>query len=437
MATRSNKFETLRLRATRAKFRHRPPSFPTHPTLQSGKLDPLANTSINGFIESLKILSSRQRTTEDSDAVEVILNVEPSNEAEGLENGPNLGSTNIRWIHLHQPHFMDLESFRKVALQQPGLTDEDQLIIHHLFKKVRSHEKPTIDSRFFRYLRPDVIKIKGSYSDNPAATSGTDEPEMSSAEFICFPYFSLQGYVPPKTHLPMSTGTGRMSLQSMAIHPPRTLLQSQYDMESTEEQDQQQARKQQRETQDSRLIHVPQLWALIFGKNFLLTCATLPLMHLFGETIFVDDAPKEEDVGFVVKLTDHRTYKSHLIRLGPDKTWLEFLYRVELLKATGALFFDTFDELQFTSTSGESITEAQWPTVVYPVNEIEIILRSASTRNDPLWELDHHRHGDTQRDSSPDFYVDTPIRTASPVHTEAISRPESPGVGASTPRSSD
>ena len=150
-----------------------------------------------------------------------------------------------------------------------------------MFDKVRASEKPIIDPRYFRYLPPDVFEYKTAcpnlddipkFAENiapdetgssaPAPVNSTD---LHDAKIICFPYFSLQKWVPPKVHSPGTTS--KQTAPHQILHPTRTLLQSQYDMVSTEDEDRDKAMKQQKVTGDARIVHVAQVWVLICGKS--------------------------------------------------------------------------------------------------------------------------------------------------------------------------
>ena len=135
------------------------------------------------------------------------------------------------------------------ALQIPGLDAKDHYMIRSLFRDV--HTKSEKEFIHGRYLDPIVTRVRGSVD---RATQDADKgSNEKSATFFAVPYFSLEQFC--------SHGLER----DTELHPVRGLLQTHYEMESTEKRERHQVLRKLKVVENG--IHVPQLWCLLLNNG--------------------------------------------------------------------------------------------------------------------------------------------------------------------------
>lgn len=98
-------------------------------------------------------------------------------------------------------------------------------------------------------MLPDVQRCDGLDTED-------NEKEDISATWVCMPYFSMESPKGSRANTPASSS-----------HPLRTLLQSCYDFESTNDQDFDLQSKIGERDWGDKAISLPQVWCLILGTG--------------------------------------------------------------------------------------------------------------------------------------------------------------------------
>ena len=96
--------------------------------------------------------------------------------------------------------------------------------------------------------------MEPTFNEVRIKTNKRHKPQKKNIQLLCIPYFSLDRY------------TSQVLPQKSALHPVRTLLQTQYPSVS-KERDMQQAVSLAAETPKDYCYHVPQLWSLILNDS--------------------------------------------------------------------------------------------------------------------------------------------------------------------------
>ena len=154
-----------------------------------------------------------------------------------------------------------------------------------------------------RYLKPTTVVYYGEES------SGAVRKISKTATFVSLPVFWLER---PREHT---------STKDSAGHPSRALLQSRYRLETTENRDQEQVIAKSRPN-EKRIVHVPQIWALIINRSMyitntkasqmvslilnidvIITCAPLDASVLCGDSI--------KTIPYAVARVDEATWSVH------------------------------------------------------------------------------------------------------------------------------
>jgi hypothetical protein len=121
-----------------------------------------------------------------------------------------------------------------------------------LLEKVKSkNEKCFV---YGSYLDPIVGQFKPVSSED----TETDEVDAKTARFYCLPYFCLD-------ELPSIAPASPPPENGPRIHPVRTLLQTRYQLQSTEDRDEHQVARRCNGSQ--KVICVPQVWCLLVNNG--------------------------------------------------------------------------------------------------------------------------------------------------------------------------
>ena len=138
----------------------------------------------------------------------------------------------------------DLEQEEVAGMK--ALDGDDLTIVARLLNKIQK----TCEKRFAhgKFLKPVTIVYDG---EGPV---GSTSGYRKTATFLCLSIFWLN-HLRERTPVEVSTG-----------HPSRGLLQSRYRLESTERRDREQVIAKSRRHED-RVVHVPQLWALLINQS--------------------------------------------------------------------------------------------------------------------------------------------------------------------------
>lgn len=99
-----------------------------------------------------------------------------------------------------------------------------------------------------KYLKPTTVVYDGE------GFGGAVRKIYKTATFVSLPVFWLER---PRE---------RTSTKDSGGHPSRALLQSRYRLETTETRDQEQVIAKSRPN-EKRILHVPQIWALIINRS--------------------------------------------------------------------------------------------------------------------------------------------------------------------------
>ena len=149
-------------------------------------------------------------------------------------------------INLTLVHGTETDVIQKQATEIEGVQDDDLAIVAQLLNKVQK----TSENKFVygRYLKPTTVVYDGE------GFGGAAQKIYNTATFVSLPVFWLER---PRQ---------RTSTKDSAGHPSRALLQSRYRLETTETRDQEQVIAKSRPT-EKRIVHVPQIWALIINRS--------------------------------------------------------------------------------------------------------------------------------------------------------------------------
>ncbi|KAL8783570.1 MAG: hypothetical protein Q9195_009352 [Heterodermia aff. obscurata] len=201
------------------------------------------------------------------------------------------------WRHLNHD-ILNFEQLYKHATDIECIEDDDLAVVAQLLNKVqKTSEKKFV---YGRYLKPTTVVYDGEES------SGVVRKISKTATFVSLPLFWLER---PRE---------RMSTKDSAGHPSRTLLQSRYRLERTEKRDQEQVIAKSRPN-ENRIVHVPQIWALIINRNIIITCAPFDASVLCGDSIkTIPYAVARADEATCVCLDDQqKSIQDELLSSGP------------------------------------------------------------------------------------------------------------------------
>lgn len=246
----------------------------------------------------------------------------------------------LRWTHLQQ-FSQDFDEFAQRATQIPDLSEETVIVVDRLLTTVKKELER--DYAHGKYLNAGSIRCDGQDPKNV-------EKEDATALFMCTPYFSFEE---------LSTMRRGQSATGVAsnLHPVRTLLQWQYDGESTHDRDSTQALK----TEHGSLLHVPTLWCLIIGSEIMLTSAHVSIEELMEPTISKVPKPLGPDKGRLVQVAD--PYKrQYFFPMENCKTYFELrqLIQAQCLEDIGL----DIDECELALALDESLTATRWISIV-------------------------------------------------------------------------
>ena len=210
------------------------------------------------------------------------------------EDGKIDSRNSVMWQHSECEGIGLDELHHQVAQLQErssGLQGSETGLTHRLLERVKSlHERLFVGGSF---LNPTAIR----YDLHDTSRYGIDRCSM----FVNFPYFTLKK---AQQRLRCDRGDSR--------HPTRTLLQSRYRLNDTTERDKSQAIRMldagslrnciEAPKADSthltqkvvgELIYVPQLWALIMGRDHMVTTGPISDQALQGSAIVIrEDADR-------------------------------------------------------------------------------------------------------------------------------------------------
>ncbi|PVH82108.1 hypothetical protein DL98DRAFT_147327 [Cadophora sp. DSE1049] len=217
-------------------------------------------------LERINILASTTYVDDQGDAAVEIQS--------DLEKGNN-DSYFIHWLHIQRDN-MDLDEFESLALQSPRINDEMALVVGHLMARVRKE----LEKKFVHgsYMLPDVLRCDGLDTED-------SKKEDISATWVCIPYFSME-----------SPNTFRADTSGSSSHPLRTLLQSCYDFESTNDREFNHQSQIGESDWGHKVVSLPQVWCLILGTDTIISSAHKGLDILskpaISRTIFTGDSDK-------------------------------------------------------------------------------------------------------------------------------------------------
>ncbi|CBF69373.1 predicted protein [Aspergillus nidulans FGSC A4] len=258
----------------------------------------------------------------------------------------------LRLLHVSNNDYgMEFSAFLGRALEAYGLTEP--------------HTQKTIFKFFDRFLELSEQSAfrGGRFSPVPASTkvrlparNGSKEEEVR-VTFIAIPYFLLHDAQRPPQRAIMSRNK---------VHWVQPLVQSGYHLDSSMmREDQQAIRRLYRHIK--QVIHVPQLWVLSIGHNFVATCAPTPLfdgqrspsaspciaLRAIGEqTAFPPTVRITTPWGFVFCL--------ELRKCG---VWSGFLYQVQVMLSSVApenTSIDTRNWVYSLEVDGSTIDARRW-----------------------------------------------------------------------------
>jgi hypothetical protein len=142
-----------------------------------------------------------------------------------------------------------LSDEQRFALELRGVDVDDRLIITRLMQTVQ--EKYERVSPSGRTLRPIAVRCDGHDS--------TDQKKADRwALFLSFPYLSLESPAAPHNN------------RKQQFHFTKTLLQSRFPLETTQDRDHEQIIRQTGSLTKDQILHVPSLWALILSSGMVI-----------------------------------------------------------------------------------------------------------------------------------------------------------------------
>lgn len=192
----------------------------------------------------------------------------------------------IRWTHI-QRDVLDFREFAQITSQLPGLSEDLALVADFLLNAVqRDQERPFVHGK---YLKPCSVRCDGLDPSN-------DTREAVSATFVCTPYFSFETL--------QRAGHDVASKESSRLHPMRTLLQRQFDWESTVERDSSQCLRSDGAGSATEFLHVPDLWCLVLGSSHIVSSCHLSIEQLMAPNIIKQPKPASDEKGSLVQVSD-------------------------------------------------------------------------------------------------------------------------------------
>ena len=159
-------------------------------------------------------------------------------------------------------HYTETDSIQKQATEIQGIKDDDLAVVAQLLDKVqKTSEKKFV---YGRYLEPITVVCK--------SPDGDVTKVYKTATFVSLPVFWLE------------SPTERTSMKDSTGHPSRALLQSRSRLKSTDRRDQEQVIVESR-PYEKRIVHIPQIWALIINRS---TCSTTANSHKQSLSLIIE-----------------------------------------------------------------------------------------------------------------------------------------------------
>lgn len=246
----------------------------------------------------------------------------------------------IRWTHI-QRDVLDFDEFAHIAVHLPGISEEMALVADHLLVNVRKE----LEQGFVhgKYLSPGSIRCDGRDPKNT-------RKEDVSAIFTCVPYLSFERLYDA------DQGTVR-GINMSNLHPVRTLLQWQFNGESTSERDSSQCLRIKDESNGTKYLHVPHLWCLVLGSEAIVSSCHLPINQLMAPNIVKQRKPVDPGKSSMVQVTD--PYKRHyFFPIENCKTFFE-LRQLVSSQCLDDIGFE-IERCDLLLNSGEILTASRW-----------------------------------------------------------------------------
>ncbi|KAL4755701.1 uncharacterized protein BDW70DRAFT_165200 [Aspergillus foveolatus] len=259
----------------------------------------------------------------------------------------------LRLLHLsNNDHGMEFNTFLRCALEAYGLTEPQT--------------KNTIFKFFDRFLALSEQSTfrGGRFSPVPASTkvrlpghNGSKKEEEVRVNFIAIPYFLLHDLQRPPQ---------RTTMSRTKVHWIQPLVQSGYHLDSSMARENQQAIRRLY-SHIKQVIHVPRLWVLSIGHNFVATCSPTPLFD--GQTL------SSASPGITLRTIGGQTAFPPTVRIttpwgfvfclerGKCGVWFEFLYRVQAMLSSVACegtSIDTRNWIYILEVDGSTIDARRW-----------------------------------------------------------------------------
>ncbi|RMZ71165.1 Mg2+ transporter [Pyrenophora seminiperda CCB06] len=192
-------------------------------------------------------------------------------------NDPLRRAVTMTWYHTSDAS-LDFDRFTNMCLNTPSLSPRLRTLAHKLLAKVWKDKVKRFQGGMF--IEPGTVLRADEQADERA--DKIDQPDPQSAIFSCVPYFSLERPVKG-----LSSGPGSK------LFPPRTLMQAFYPFEPIGDRDEEQSYKTFSELPVHKILHVPSLWIMNIGPDFIVTYGHTSISEATVKSIIVK--PEDTD----------------------------------------------------------------------------------------------------------------------------------------------
>ncbi|KAH6648167.1 hypothetical protein BKA67DRAFT_409341 [Truncatella angustata] len=254
------------------------------------------------------------------------------------------GQPLFRWLHLQQRQ-LNLDELSAEISRIPNLSSEELHGITKLLGQVRNNIKHhrTANGQSVKHMVPGTTRITITGGNAPGNQRSDGKNSKKPLTWLCIPYLSLEKY------------SGLMSASTTAGFPPETLLQYDYAA-SAQERDMEQVVALAKAAPEGECIHVNQLWSIVLGHSFLITCGHMPSVSLRDNVVKIVTEPPLETASKTKSI-----YVSYChtvlwaLPLDTCRTWFSFVKH----------FHDFWPQAIRFYHRDKIITENDWPQMVY------------------------------------------------------------------------
>ncbi|OGM41814.1 hypothetical protein ABOM_009626 [Aspergillus bombycis] len=280
---------------------------------------------------------------------------------------PGLGSRTLHWVHMQHCKGIEFDTFKSTALDGIDLPLNAKNMIKSWISDIYSLQA----QRIFGGKALDSCFQKQRLS----SVSG----QSLVCAFFAVPYLLLSENCQSVADKKANTD----------LHPIRALVQSAYRTDSSFTREKSQAVRKVLDLEGNALVYVPQLWGLIIGDYYLVTCAASQL-HTHRQSPILP-LPLEKFPP-TMRLV-HEDGSTFYLNLMECPTWFDFVIRIHHIYSCWLKRHIDAEKCRFCDAeTGEALTAASWPSLLYKARAYGVcvtVIVVLNTQQIVPPELDH------------------------------------------------